>query len=208
MPGFTTLDVAVLVFARAPVPGGVKRRLVPRLGAWRAGRLHLSLLRQTLRTAAAAGCGPVELHLTRGHALFRKYELQKGRDLGERMHRALERALRRHRAAILIGSDCPGLRPADLRRAARLLAGSCEVVLGPAEDGGYVLIGARRVSPCLFEGIEWGTPDVYAATAQRLDALRYRWRALRPLWDVDRPDDLGRLRALRSPSMLRQFVRR
>jgi rSAM/selenodomain-associated transferase 1 len=200
--------VAVLVFARAPVPGSVKRRLVPRLGPWRAARLHLRLLRQTLGTAALAACGPVELHLTRRHALFRKHELQKGTDLGERMHRALERALRRHRGAILVGSDCPALRAADLRRAARLLAGSCDVVLGPAEDGGYVLIGARRVSPRLFEGIDWGTPDVYAATAQRLDALRYRWRALRPLWDLDRPDDLGRLRSLRSPSMLRQFARR
>jgi hypothetical protein len=198
----------VLVFARAPVPGSVKRRLVPRLGSWRAAQLHLRLMRQTLGIAAQAACGPVQLHLTRRHALFHKHELQKGTDLGQRMHRALERALRRHRGAILIGSDCPALRAADLRRAARLLAGSCDVVLGPAEDGGYVLIGARRVSARLFEGIKWGTPDVYAATVQRLDALRYRWRALRPLWDLDRPDDLGRLRALRSPSMLRLFARR
>lgn len=200
--------MAVLVFARAPVPGSVKRRLVPRLGSWRAARLHLRLLHQTLGTAALAACGPVELHLTRQHALFRDHKLQKGTDLGERMHRALESALRRNRGAILIGSDCPVLRAAHLRRAARLLAGGCDVVLGPAEDGGYVLIGARRVSPRLFDGIEWGTPDVYAATAQRLDALHYRWRALPPLWDLDRPDDLGRLRALRSPSMQRQFARR
>jgi rSAM/selenodomain-associated transferase 1 len=199
--------VAVLVFARAPVAGHVKRRLVPRLGAWRAARLHLRLTRRTLATAAAAGCGPVELHLTRHHALFAGHELQRGANLGVRMYRALSRALRQHRGAILVGSDCPGLRPEDLRRAARLLAGGSDAVLGPAEDGGYVLIAARRVSPRLFEGIAWGTPDVYAATAQRLNQLGYRWRALRRLWDVDRPDDLDRLGSLRSRAMP-QFARR
>jgi len=81
-------------------------------------------------------------------------------------------------------------------------------VLGPAEDGGYVLIGARRVTPALFEGIEWGTGGVYAATARRLEAAAYRWRALRPSWDVDRPQDLERLRALRFASAPRRCARR
>lgn len=200
--------MAVLVFARAPLAGGVKRRLVPRLGAWRATRLHLRLTRQTLATAAAAGCGPVELHLTRRHALFAGNELQRGADLGERMYRALSGALRRHRGAILVGTDCPALRPEDLRRAARMLAGGSDAVVGPAEDGGYVLIGARRVSPRVFEGIEWGTPGVFAATAHRLNQLGYRWRALRTLWDVDCPGDIDRLGSLRSSSTLRQFARR
>jgi rSAM/selenodomain-associated transferase 1 len=204
----TTLDVAVLVFARAPAAGRAKRRLVPRLGAAGAARLHLQLMRRALRTAAAAGCGPVELHLAARHALFRGARLQRGADLGERMHRALAAALRRHRGAILIGSDCPGLLPADLRRAARLLAGGCDVVLNPAEDGGYVLIGARRVTAALFDGVEWGTGGVYAATAERLAAAGYRWRALRTLWDVDRPADLARLRSLRFPSGQRRRVRR
>jgi uncharacterized protein len=198
----------VLVFSRAPLAGSVKRRLVPRLGAWGAARLHLRLTHHALRTAAAAGCGPVELHLTRGSALFKGNLTQRGADLGERMHRALSRALRRHRGAILIGSDCPALRADDIRRAARLLAGGCHVVLGPAEDGGYVLIGARRVSPRLFDGIEWGSCGVYAATVKALDASGYRWRALRLLWDVDRPQDLERLRALRSFSMPRRCARR
>jgi glycosyltransferase A (GT-A) superfamily protein (DUF2064 family) len=124
------------------------------------------------------------------------------------MHRALSQALRRHRGAIVIGADCPALRPSDLRRAARLLAGGCDAVLGPAEDGGYVLIAARRVSPRLFCGIAWGGPEVYAAAVQRLDALGYRWRALARLWDVDRPEDLERLRWLRFASAARPGVRR
>lgn len=191
MRACTNLDVAVLVFARAPVPGRVKTRLVPRLGEFGAARLHARLTAHALRTARTAGCGPVELHDS---------AKQRGADLGERMHAALRRALRRHRAAILIGTDCPALRPADLRRAARLLAGGCDAVIAPVEDGGYVLIGARRISPRLFAGIEWGSPGVYAATAARLDALAYRWRALRTLWDIDRPEDLERLRALRFAS--------
>ena len=187
----TNLDVAVLVFARAPVPGRVKTRLIPRLGEFRAARLHARLTARALRTAVAAGCGRVEMHDT---------TKQRGADLGERMYRALSGALRRHRAAILIGTDCPALRPSDLRRAARLLAGGCHAVLAPVEDGGYVLIGVRRVAPCLFAGIEWGGASVYAATVARLDSLAYRWRALRTLWDVDRPEDLARLRSLRFAS--------
>jgi glycosyltransferase A (GT-A) superfamily protein (DUF2064 family) len=195
----TKLDVAVLVFSRAPLPGRVKTRLVPRLGEWRAARLHARLTAHALRTAEAAGCGAVELHDT---------TRQRGADLGERMYRALSRALRRHRGAIVIGSDCPALRPHDLARAARLLAAGCEVVLAPAEDGGYVLIGARRVSRELFDGIEWGSSSVYEATARKLTELGYRWRALRRLWDVDRPEDLDRLRSLRFVLGARPHVRR
>ena len=83
------LDVAVLVFSRAPRPGRVKSRLVPRLGASGAARLHVRLTRQALRTATAADCGPVELHLTARHALFRNGRLQRGADLGERMQRGV-----------------------------------------------------------------------------------------------------------------------
>ena len=181
---------------------------MPRLGAARAAHLHLRLTRGALRTAAAAACGPVELQLTARHALFRTFSLQRGKDLGERMQRALTAALRRHRGAILIGADCPALRPADLRRAARWLAGGCDVVLGPAEDGGYVLIGARRISPALFAGIDWGSPSVYAASVRNLEQLGYRWRALPQLWDVDRPEDLERLRWLRFASAARPRARR
>ena len=195
----TNLDVAVLVFSRAPVPGRVKTRLVPHLGAWRAARLHRRLTRHALGTARAAACGPIDLYDT---------SRQRGSDLGERMHHALARALRRHRAAIIIGADCPALRPRDLRRAARWLAGGCDVVIAPAEDGGYALIGAKRVSPLLFSGIAWGGPDVYESTMRKLVSLSYRWRALERVWDVDRPEDLERLRWLRFASAVRPGVRR
>jgi rSAM/selenodomain-associated transferase 1 len=199
-------EAAILVFARAPVPGAAKTRLIPRLGAWRAARLQARLTVRALRTARTAG-GNVELHCTpdRSHDFFvhwgKKLSVvlknQKGRDLGERMHHSVARALRRHKAVIVIGTDCPALTPRDLRRAAQLLKGGCEAVLAPAEDGGYALIGLTKVSPRLFSAIAWGTSAVYEETAARLAAAGYRWRALRTVWDVDRPEDLERLRALR-----------
>jgi rSAM/selenodomain-associated transferase 1 len=204
------------VFAKAPVPGEAKTRLIPALGAWGAARLHAALARQAVRTALASGCGPVEIHGTRRHSFFHDMELpfrlQRGRDLGERMHHALAR----NPGAILIGTDCPALTVGDLRRAARLLQSGYEVVLAPAEDGGYALIGARRVSAEIFRNIAWGTSQVYEETVKRLKP--FRWRALRTVWDVDRPEDLPRLsgrllrpssiRALRFASAGRRRARR
>lgn len=185
----------IIVFAKAPVPGAAKTRLIPALGEWGAARLHTRLVRNAVRTALAAGCGPVEVHGTARHSFFRslkiRFRLQRGRDLGERMHHALSR----NPGAILIGTDCPALAVADLRRAARLLRGGTEVVLAPAEDGGYALIGARRVPLEIFRDIAWGSSSVYDETVKRLKP--YRWRALRTVWDVDRAEDLPRLSALR-----------
>jgi rSAM/selenodomain-associated transferase 1 len=185
------------------LPGRAKTRLAPRLGEWGAARLQARLTLHALHTALAARCGAVELHGTPAisHEFFsyceRRYGIalkpQVGADLGERMYHAL----RRHRAAILIGTDCPALRPGDLQRAARSLQAGYDVVLAPAEDGGYVLIAARWPPPALFQGIAWGGPEVYRQTLERLSAGSYRWRALRRLWDVDRPEDLDRLRSLR-----------
>jgi uncharacterized protein len=95
---------------------------------------------------------------------------------------------------VLIGSDCPALRAADLRAAFAALRTGADAVIAPAEDGGYPLIGLRRVSPDLFEGIEWGGEQVLAATRLRLSRLGWKWIELRELWDVDRPADVARLR--------------
>lgn len=196
----------IIVFAKAPVPGKAKTRLVPRLGELRAARLHAQLTLRALRTARAARCGAVELHGSARHSFFSAlrvpFRLQRGGDLGERMHHALSR----NPGAILIGGDCPELTAADLRQAARWLSGGYQVVLAPAEDGGYALIGARRVSAEMFRGIAWGTSSVYRETVKRLKGKR--WRALRTVWDVDRPEDLPRLRALRFASAGRRGARR
>ena len=192
----------IIVFARAPVLGQAKTRLIPRLGEWRAARLHERLTLHALRTARLAS-DVVELHATARHSFFSsikvRFRLQRGKDLGERMHYALSRA---RRPAILIGTDCPALTPADLRRAARWLRGGYDAVLAPAEDGGYALVGLRHSRREFFEGIKWGSPSVYSDTVKRLAG--YRWRALRQVWDVDRPEDLERLRLLRFASVARR----
>ena len=206
-------EAAIIVFARSPEPGRVKTRLVPLLGAEGAARLHAQLVERTLRTALAAELGGVDLYCSPGikdpyfARMKKRFGIrlrEQGRgNLGERMHRAL----RRNPYAMLIGSDCPALRPADLRAAARALRGGADAVLSPAEDGGYALIGVRRVSRELFTGIEWGSARVLAQTRRRLRRLHWQWTELRAVWDVDRPEDVVRLRrskllgkpALRAP---------
>lgn len=173
------------MFARASRAGAVKTRLIPLLGAQGAARLHARLLRRALRTARAARLGPVEL--------WTAERRQRGADLGERMMHAFAHSLRRAARVILIGSDCPVLRPRDLRQAARWLAGGADAVFAPAQDGGYALIGLRRVSPRLFQGMPWGGAQVMALTRARLAALGWRWRELPEVWDVDRPEDYRRL---------------
>ena len=182
------------MFSKPPVPGEAKTRLIPRLGAWGAARLQLRLTRHALAVAHAARCGPVELQLSRRHSLFKGARLQRGDDLGARMARAFARA---RRPAILIGSDCPVLDVRKIRSAWRYLRAGYDAVLAPAEDGGYALIGLRRPLPQLFRDIDWGSERVYAQTRARL--APYRWRALRTVWDVDRAQDLARLRLLRVP---------
>jgi uncharacterized protein len=204
----------LVVFAKAPQPGRVKTRLAPLLGEHRAARLHARMIEDTLRVAVRAGFERVELHcaphgrhatfsaLARRHSLALRVQ---GRgDLGARMQRAFERALRTARVVVLIGTDCPVLRVADLCAAARALQGGADAVLSPAEDGGYALIGLRRTSPRLFSGIEWGSDSVLAQTRLRLRELGWRWRELRTVWDVDRTEDYARLERLRP---LRHFMR-
>lgn len=204
----TAVDAAapipVLVFARAPVAGAAKTRLAPRLGAVGAARLHALLVEHAIETALSARLGRVELCCApdASHPFFAQcaerfgvaLAAQAGGDLGARMYAALVRVATRG-GALLIGSDCPALTPAYLRAAAAVLAGGEDAVFGPAEDGGYVLVGVQRGVPALFDGIDWGTPCVMTETRARLRALRWRWQELALLWDVDRPQDLERLAA-------------
>jgi rSAM/selenodomain-associated transferase 1 len=181
--------------------------LVPLLGAAGAARLHARMLDKTLRTGLAAGFDTVDLHCAPSarHAYFRTLQKRYGvglrpqgaGDLGARMYRSFAVQLRRHACVVLVGSDCPALRRSDLRAALRALREGADAVLAPAEDGGYPLIGLRRLSRRPFSRIAWGSARVLAQTRRRLAALGWRWRELRTLWDVDRPADVIRLRRSR-----------
>jgi len=193
----------LLVFAKSPRPGRVKTRLVPALGRRGAAALYRRMVRTTLERFSTAALCPLELWCapqpSHGffHACRRDYGVslhrQQGRDLGERMHRALAASLKDASFSLLIGGDCPSLTVEDLRQAMDALDQGVDVVLGPAEDGGYVLIGMRHAHWELFHGLPWGGDRVAAMTRSRMRSLGLRWRELPLRWDVDRPADLDRL---------------
>jgi rSAM/selenodomain-associated transferase 1 len=203
--GRTAISCRILVFAKAPTPGRVKTRLTSALGERAAAELHRQLVVRTLRTATAAAVGPVDLWCAPDaqDAFFvdcaEEFGLslhdQAEGDLGMRMAHALEIALTDRAPALLIGSDCPALTAQYLRDAAAACSGDDHAVFGPAEDGGYVLIGLARIPPAhLFENMPWGSATVMQETRLRLEQLGWRWVEMPPLWDVDRPEDLPRLR--------------
>ena len=113
-------------------------------------------------------------------------------DLGQRMHLALAHACSTG-FGILVGTDCPGVDAAYLAKAVQALADGADVVLGPVEDGGYVLVGLRRPRAQLFTEMVWSTDKVFQTTCARAQQLQLQTVILPPLWDVDRPEDVDRL---------------
>lgn len=196
MPAEPPTNVAV--FGRAPVAGQAKTRMIPLLGAEGAAALQRRLIERTLATACAVARARVTLWVAGDAAhpfitdVAARFGIplaeQQGVDLGERMNHAFEAA---GVPLLLIGTDCPQLSCADLAAAAAALATN-DVVLQPATDGGYVLIGLNRPQPPLFESIDWGGPEVLRQTRERTATLGLRC-ALRPaLDDLDTPADLQR----------------
>ena len=197
-----------VIFARAPLAGECKTRLVPALGRDGAARLQARLIRRTVATVVAAMGPCVELCITPDacHPLFAQLSHRYGiacqpqgeGDLGARMARAARRVLEDHTAVILLGTDCPEYSMAYLRAARRALAAGADVVLGPAHDGGYVLLGLRRFDEALFTGIDWGSERVLAQTQSALARAGMEVFELPPLHDIDRPEDLARFPELLS----------
>jgi rSAM/selenodomain-associated transferase 1 len=192
---------AIVVIAKAPVPGYAKTRLMPELGPERAAALQARLTERAVEIAVAAVTGPVTLWAApdESHPTFQllagKYGLTLARqpdgDLGARMLAAMTDAAG---PSLVIGTDCPVLTVDHLRRAADALRADADVVVIPVEDGGYALIGTRCPQPELFSGIAWSTMTVMAETRSRIARIGLRWRELPTLWDIDRPEDLDRLR--------------
>jgi uncharacterized protein len=195
--------VAVAVLAKAPIPGFAKTRLIPVLGARGAAMLQGRLVERAVKTACAAAIGPVSLWTApdETHPAFQSMSAhlaialvrQADGDLGARMLAAITRA---NSCVLVIGSDCPALTPDDLRKAADVLLNQTDVVVFPAEDGGYTLIGMRAPEPALFSDMPWSTPDVMDETRRRLRTLGLTWHEPTTLWDVDLPRDLERMRAI------------
>ena len=199
MAGAGASGTAISILAKAPIPGLAKTRLIPALGARGAAQLQSRLITQTAAMACAANAGPVtiwaapdEQHPVFGALSARlpvRLARQPSGDLGARMLAALGPG-----PTLVLGTDCPLLRPDHLAKAAGLLLSGADCVIIPAEDGGYVLIGLRRPTPLPFATMVWSVPTVLSQTRRRLAAGALRLDELPPLWDVDYPEDLERLR--------------
>jgi uncharacterized protein len=189
----------LVIFTRYPEPGKTKTRLIPLLGKQGAADLHRRMAEYTIRTLANSlpsvtptiyyeGAPEEKIRAWLGERY--SYRSQRGTDLGQRMNIAFEEGFRSGaRAIVLIGTDCPDLdRPLLLEAFDHLT--SADLVLGPAIDGGYYLIGLRYPIPQLFGAIEWGSATVLTDTIKMATALHLSVAYLRPLNDIDRPEDL------------------
>ena len=207
VPAPVPRPAAVAVMAKAPQAGFAKTRLIPLLGAAGAARAQRRFTLDTLHTAhsyapsaSTLWCAPHAqhrffraLHQTTGVVC----QVQAEGDLGHKMQAIVAQHFAQPSATplLIMGTDCPLLSPGHLQQAAVALAAH-DVVLIPAEDGGYVLIGLRRCVPEVFEHITWSTPHVLEQTRQQLRLAGASWHALPALWDIDEPADWHRLASM------------
>ena len=198
-----SLTISLHMLARSPIAGRVKTRLIPALGEEGACDLQRRLLGHALQLPGTKFSQrflwlddiPDRELETLAESLGWVLVEQPAGDLGERMRRIATLGLAESDAVLLIGNDCPALDGDYLSSACAALRDE-PVVLGPAEDGGYVLLGLRRIDPQLFSNLPWGTDRVLAMTRERLQQLGWGHQLLPVLWDVDRPEDLPRLAGL------------
>jgi rSAM/selenodomain-associated transferase 1 len=188
----------ILIFAKAPVPGKVKTRLIPALGAEAAAILAAMMLGRTAGEALDSEVGSVELCMDppsghpdwMGQVPLDVIPTPQGEGgLGERLARAARRVLDAGDRVILIGTDCPELDRDRLVAAAAALERH-DAVIHPTQDGGYALLGLARFDPSLFEGIAWSTDQVAAQTIARIEALGWSLHMGDTLRDIDVPADL------------------
>ena len=191
----------IVIFAKAPVPGAAKTRLIPALGQEGAARLAAEMLAAAAAAAVAADLGEPELCATPAPetpdwVTFRPTEVrmtdQGAGDLGERLARAASRVLAAGEQVLLIGTDCPALDAARLRAAVERLD-THDAVIHPTHDGGYALLGLRRFDPLLFSEIAWSTASVAGETIARVRALGWSLHIGDTLHDIDEPEDLAAL---------------
>lgn len=195
----TTKRVAVCIFAKPPVAGAVKTRLIPAVGAERAAELAEAFLQDTLAVVrkfgwvepVIAATAPFAREYLHGHPMW----IQPGGDLGVRLEAILRRALLEHQMAFALGADSPGL-PVNCLEQARNHLASYDAVLGPSTDGGFYLIGVKHCPPGLLNGIEWSKPTTMQQTISRLRQKGLSVVLLPQWFDVDTVVELARLECL------------
>ncbi|MEQ8996584.1 MAG: TIGR04282 family arsenosugar biosynthesis glycosyltransferase [Coleofasciculus sp. B1-GNL1-01] len=198
-----TVNETLIIFTRYPEPGKTKTRMIPALGEEGAANLQRQMTENTLAKAKKLQVFYpvfVEIHFAGGNQPLMQawlgadliYRQQSQGDLGKRMASAFEKSFAAGMTSVvIIGTDCPDLDTQIIAEAFKLLK-TQDLVLGPAQDGGYYLIGLRRLIPELFMGIHWGTSQVRQQTIEIADRLGLAIASLPILHDIDRPEDLGK----------------
>lgn len=190
-------DKALIIFVRNPVKGKVKSRLAKDIGEEKALGVYLLLLQHTLKISKDAACDKFVFYTdfipeTDGWNIagYQQYT-QEGNDLGERMKNAFEIIFsQRYKKVIIIGSDCYDLETTDIEIAFKLVQDT-GVIIGPARDGGYYLLGLAQNLPGLFDDIPWSTDQVLKKTIAKLKQLKIPFALLPVLNDIDIKSDLG-----------------
>lgn len=208
----------VALICKAPIPGFAKAELTPHLGEMDITHLQEELIMQAVITALDAFVGPVELWCEpdESHPFFgklmKKYPIrltsQPPGDFGTRLHTCVSGSLVDADAVIMMSADCPVMPSYYLEEAAAALARSCDAVVGPSEDGGYVLLGLKRANEELFNDIHWGTPLVLTETQARIAQLGWRHHILSTLWEVNTPASYERWRLITEAMPNRPEVQR
>jgi len=188
----------LIVFIKSPEPGKCKTRLIPFLTAQQACEFYISLVSHCFKTIASLSDIDIALYIypDTQHPFIQTLQLnhpltlhkQQGNNLGERMHHAIQCALKTHKQCVLIGTDCPVMDAAYINKAFKALH-QHDMVLGPAKDGGYVLIGANKIQAELFANINWGSDAVLQQSLNNNNAAGYNTHLLNTLWDIDTPED-------------------
>jgi len=180
----------LIIFSRSPVLGKVKQRLAIKLGKEKALKIHKKLLAYTLNIGRKSGItNKIYFSDSPNINPTFDYDLQIGADLGERMNNAFTTELNKNDMVCLIGSDCLVLTANDISNAFQQL-NACDIVIGPAIDGGYYLIGMKNTHQQLFSDVSWGTATVLEETLRLCKQNKLSFTLLRPLNDVDHPEDL------------------
>ena len=192
-------DTVLLIFAKAPEPGKVKTRLISVLGKEAACEFYSKMASDIISRLTDSMLCPIVLYCypDTNHIFFKKHEQkfnlelkrQEGIDLGERMFHSIKTALDYSTKAIIIGTDCPSYSEQYIEEAVNQLD-KFDVVLGPATDGGYVLIGMKEPHHQLFNDIKWSTNTVLQSTVTKIKENKLSYYLLSPLNDIDEPGDL------------------
>lgn len=188
----------LIVFIKAPIPGKCKTRLSPFLSPQQASEFYKTLVMTCMSNIQSCMDTNISIYTTPDtmhpfiQNLIKKYDvslhLQIGENLGERMTHAIQHSLKSYDKCVLIGSDCPYIDADYITRAFKTLQ-QYDMVFGPANDGGYVLVGANKLNNAIFSHTDWGMGSVLQQSLNNCSAAKYSTHLLNSLTDIDTPQD-------------------